>query len=105
MNGTGEVAITLYYSSRVLYSRLTVPYPNQVTAETYQKFPRRNYIDELVLAKLKKLNIAPSSISDDATFIRRAYLDAAGVLPGAEEVDTCLGDKSAAEPQALSDKL
>jgi hypothetical protein len=105
MNGPGEVAITLYYSSRVLYSRLTVPYPNQVAAEAYQKFPRRNYIDDLVLAKLKKLNIAPSNISDDATFIRRAYLDAAGILPGAEDVETFLADKSVAKRQALIDKL
>ncbi len=105
MNGPGEVAITLYYSSRVLYSRLTVPYPNQVAAETYQKFPRRNYIDDLVLAKLKKLNIAPSNVADDATFIRRAYLDAAGILPGAEDVETFLADKSPAKRQALIDKV
>jgi hypothetical protein len=105
MNGSGEVAITLYYSSRVLYSRLTVPYPTQVAAETYRKFPRRNYIDDLVLDKLKKLNIAPSSIADDATFIRRAYLDAAGILPGAEEVETFLSDKSPAKRQTLVDKL
>jgi Protein of unknown function (DUF1553)/Protein of unknown function (DUF1549)/Bacterial Ig-like domain (group 2) len=105
MNGPGEVAITLYYSSRVLYARLTVPYPNQVAAEAYQKFPRRNYIDDLVLAKLRKLNIAPSNITDDATFIRRAYLDAAGILPGAEDVETFLADKSAAKRQALIDTL
>ena len=30
MNGSGEAAITLYYSSRVLYARLRVPYPNKV---------------------------------------------------------------------------
>jgi hypothetical protein len=105
MNGPGEVAVTLYYSSRVLYSRLTVPYPNQVAAETYQKFPRRNYIDDLVLAKLKMLNIAPSNISDDATFIRRAFLDAAGILPGAEEVETFLADKSPTKRQALIERL
>jgi len=105
MNGPGEVAITLYFSSRVLYSRLTVPYPNPVAAEIYQKFPRRNYIDDLVLAKLKKLNIAPSSLADEATFIRRAYLDAAGILPGAEEVETFLADKSPTKRQALIDRL
>ena len=34
MNGTGEAAITLWYSSRVLYSRLTVPFPNQIASAT-----------------------------------------------------------------------
>ncbi len=105
MNGPGEAAVTLWYSSRVLYSRLTVPYPNQIAADAYSRFPRRNFIDDLVLDKLKKLNIAPSPPCDDATFIRRAYLDAAGILPSAEEVETFLADKSPAKRQALIDKL
>ena len=36
MNGFGEAAVTLWYSSRVLYSRLTVPYPNQIEAGVYE---------------------------------------------------------------------
>jgi hypothetical protein len=100
MNGPGEAAITLWYSSRVLYSRLTVPYPNEVTSSVYENFPRRNYIDDLVIDKLRKLNIAPSRLADDATFIRRAYLDAAGVLPSAEQVEEFLADKSAQDAAA-----
>lgn len=105
MNGPGEAAVTLWYSSRVLYSRLTVPFPNQLASDAYSKFPRHNYIDDLVLDKLKKLNIAPSGLCDDSTFIRRAYLDAAGILPTAEEVENFLADKSTAKRQALIDKL
>ena len=37
MNGTGEAAITLYYSSRVLYSRLSVPFPNKVDPAVYDE--------------------------------------------------------------------
>jgi hypothetical protein len=105
MNGPGEAAVTLWYSSRVLYSRLTVPYSNQVAADVYTNFPRRSYIDDLVLDKLKKLNIAPSKIADDSTFIRRAYLDAAGVLPSAEEVENFLADKSPDKRAKLIDRL
>jgi len=105
MNGPGEVAVTLWYSSRVLYSRLTVPFSNQIASDAYAKFPRHNYIDDLVLDKLKKLNIAPSGECDDSTFIRRAFLDAAGILPSAEEVETFLADKSPAKRTALIDKL
>ncbi len=101
MNGAGEAAVTLWYSSRVLYARLTVPYDNQVAQSTYDQFQRRNYIDDLVLAKLKSLNIAPSKIADDSTFIRRAFLDAAGILPTADEVESFLADKSPDKRQKL----
>src|SRR6266481_3215238 len=77
MNGTGEAAITLYYQSKVLYSRLSVPYPNNIDPAIYTKAPRNNFIDELVIAKWKALNIAPSAPVTDSGFIRRAYLDAA----------------------------
>ncbi|MFN7994659.1 MAG: DUF1549 domain-containing protein [Bryobacteraceae bacterium] len=105
MNGSGETAVTLYYASRVLYARLGVPYANKVDPTVYTKFQRHNYIDDLVLAKLKALNIAPSGPADDATFIRRAYLDAAGILPTAEEVEDFLGDKSSDKRSKLIDRL
>ncbi len=105
MNGTGEAAITLWYSSRVLYARVTVPYANKVDTAVYEKFQRHNYIDDLVLDKLKTLNIAPSPVCDDSTFIRRAYLDAAGILPTAEEVEDFLADKSPDKRRKLIDGL
>lgn len=105
MVGSGEAAITLYYSSRVLYSRLSVPYPNQIDPGVYTKFQRNNLIDDLILAKLKALHIAPSAQCDDSTFIRRAYLDAAGILPTAEEVENFLADKSPDKRAKLIDAL
>jgi hypothetical protein len=105
MNGSGEAAITLYYSSRVLYSRLAVPFANKIDAAVYDKFPRNNFIDEFIVAKLKALNIAPSGMASDATFIRRAYIDAAGILPTAEEVENFLSDKAADKRAKLIDSL
>jgi len=105
MNGSGETAITVWYSSRVLYSRLSVPYPNQVDPSVYTQFQRHNYIDDLVLAKLKALRIAPSKTCDDSTFIRRAYLDAAGILPTSEEVEEFLADRSPDKRSRLIDRL
>ncbi len=47
--------------------------------------PETNYIDTLVNNKLKKLRIEPSGVCDDATFVRRVYLDIIGGLPTPEE--------------------
>lgn len=105
MNGAGEAAVTLYYSSKVLYARMTVPYGNQVPESAYANFPRRNYIDDYIVAKLKALNIAPSPLASDSAFIRRAYLDAAGILPTAEEVENFLADKSPDKRAKLIDSL
>ena len=92
MVGRGEVAVTALYSNRVLYARLTVPHDNEISESDFDRLPRNNFIDELVVEKLRKLKIAPSRTTNDSEFIRRAYLDAAGVLPSAEEVEEFLGD-------------
>jgi hypothetical protein len=105
MTGAGEAAITLWYASRVLYARVSVPFPNTVTAEAYDKFPRRNFIDELVVPKWRNLHLAPSQVADDATFVRRAYLDASGVLPTAEEVENFLADSDTEKRSKLVEIL
>ena len=105
MTGFGEAAVTLYYQSKVLYSRLSVPFANKIDPTIYTKFQRNSFIDDLVMAKLKALNIAPSAVCDDSTFIRRAFLDAAGILATAEEVEDFLADKSPDKRQKLIDGL
>jgi hypothetical protein len=105
MLGYGEAAITVWYSSKVLYTRLAVPSTNEVAPEKYNKLTRSNYIDDLVVAKLKSLNIEPSPLASDEMFARRAFLDAAGVLPTAEEVENFLADKSPNKRAKLIDYI
>ncbi|HWC97952.1 MAG TPA: DUF1553 domain-containing protein [Candidatus Sulfopaludibacter sp.] len=105
MTGAGEAAITLWYSSRVAFARLTVPFPNQIPTSAYTDFPRSNFIDDLAAAKWKGLHLAPSKVAGDAEFLRRAYLDAAGILPTSEEVENFLADKSPAKRAQVIDRL
>ena len=67
--------------------RLRSPCPsrNQFRPTPGRQAPRRNFIDELVLAKLERLNLPPSPRADDGDFLRRAILDTIGVLPTADE--------------------
>ena len=85
VTGRGEGAVTAWYLQKIAVASVTVPYENKVPAEVYAKAPRANFIDELVLAKLKELDLPPSPPAADAEFLRRAFLDATGTLPSPEE--------------------
>lgn len=65
----------------------------------------RNYIDDAVYAKLKKLRFAPSDVCDDATFIRRASIDLNGTLPKPDDVEKFLQDTDPAKRDKLVDQL
>jgi hypothetical protein len=57
--------------------------------------PVHNHIDELAWAKLEKMGLTPSELSDDATFLRRLFLDVIGTLPTLDEVRTFSSDAGA----------
>src|SRR5262249_51132208 len=65
----------------------------------------RNYIDEAVYTKLKKLRLTPSEVCGDATFMRRASVDITGTLPAPEEVTKFIDDKDPAKRERLVDQL
>ncbi len=99
----GEVAVMANYANCVDTFRAIIPRP-QVIAN-YPAFPPNNFVDSLVIAKLKKLNIAPSELCDDSEFLRRVYLDVIGTLPTADEARRFLADKKPNKREALIDEL
>lgn len=105
MTGRGEAAITLWYSSRVLYARVMVPFDNAVASDAYSRFRPANFIDELALKKWRSLHLAPSKQATDAAFLRRFYLDAAGILPSVEETEEFLADKSPGKRARMVERL
>jgi hypothetical protein len=64
-----------------------------------------NYIDEQIFARLAQLQLRPSVLCDDATFVRRAYLDAIGVLPTADEARQFVADVRPDKRARLIDAL
>src|SRR5205807_722300 len=58
-----------------------------------------------VVARLKKLTIAPSDLADAAEFCRRVYLDVIGTLPTADEARRFLADPRPDKRARLVDEL
>jgi hypothetical protein len=69
------------------------------------KLAETNYIDQLVDENLHKLRILPSGICTDEEFVRRAFIDIAGVYPKSSEIRAFLADASPNKRSALIDSL
>lgn len=86
----GEAGVNVRYGGLMQTSRLMfVP---ARPAFAFRPFPARNYVDQHVLAKLRTARVQPSTVCDDSTFIRRAYLDTLGFPPTPEEARAFLAE-------------
>jgi len=102
--GSGEGAISAWYSQKIAIGNITVPYPAGDFVAGSQIAPK-NFIDELVDRQLVRLNLPASPLCDDASFLRRASLDTIGTLPTLEETNAFLADTSPDKREKLVDAL
>ena len=99
---SGEGTVVVRTLGHVQALRLGVSDPGPAESRPIEP---ANFIDELVFRKLGKLNVPHSSLSTDAEFIRRVYLDTIGVVPTAEETRRFLRDPSDSRRERLVDAL
>lgn len=101
--GYGEASVRVHFLNLVQVVTCTMPYPHEVAPEVYAE--RRSAVDGPVFSKLQQLRLPPAEDCSDAEFVRRAFLDATGVLPTPEEVTTFTTDSSPGKRAALVDRL
>jgi len=92
----------------VLLSALAQPAAPQAPQSLFEStavLTTRNKVDELVLARLKRLGIQPARVCSDAVFVRRAFLDAIGTLPTPQEAREFLASQNPDKRGELIDRL
>lgn len=74
-------------------------------ADARQRMPRRTLVDEVLGEQLERQGIPYAGSASDARFLRRATLDATGLIPTPEEVRAFLADDSPDKRARLVDRL
>jgi hypothetical protein len=99
----GETVLLVRYLNQVAPVRI-VFLPNR-PAPDLSRVPVNHEIDRLTLAQWKELRLAPAELAPDHVFLRRAYLDALGILPTPTESRAFLADTSSDKREKLIDAL
>jgi hypothetical protein len=88
----GEATLLVRYQGQL--SAVPVTVLNPKPGFVWSAPPQYNYLDRAIDAKLERLKIQPSAITDDATFLRRVSLDLTGQIPTPSAVQAFLADRT-----------
>jgi len=80
--GRGQASIMVRFEGQAEISTFVIPYREAVELAGWRS---NNLVDELAERKFRELGVEPSPLCDDATFVRRVFLDVIGSLPTVEE--------------------
>ncbi len=86
----GDTHVIVFYDNEVV--NVPVLFPSTTSTKSGMPFDNPTPIDQLVMDKLNKLNIHPSILSDDTTFLRRVSLDVTGTLPTPDQIESFIAD-------------
>jgi len=107
--GRGQGAVMVRYEGRVATASVVVPFaergPGQATVAAGWEGDLHGPIDAPAAEKFAALGLVPSPPCDDATFIRRAHLDALGSLPDPAAVEAFLAAGEPDKRARLVDRL
>ena len=88
-------------------SRLTQAVASTLPASgtSFAPIPRRNFVDEFIFGRIERDHIPHAPIAGDEEFLRRAYLDATGLLPTPDKIRSFLADNDPNKRDKLIDSL
>ncbi len=103
VRGRGEVYLMARFGTFAEISQIIcIPQGEQVEWPAVEP---KNYVDEMIYAKLKKLRVAPAETCSDEIFLRRVYLDIVGMLPTVDEARAFLSETAPDKRAKLIDAL
>ena len=99
----GRHVVVARYLDRVVPVQFTVPLSDKLVELASAR--DESFIDQHVHTMLEQLRLPVSPVADDATLVRRLYLDLTGRLPTPEQARSYLADKNPAKRELLIDQL
>ena len=100
--GKGQAPVMIRFEGQAAISMVISPYGEMPELAGWINY---NFVDELASKKFIELGIEPSPVCDDATFLRRAYLDAVGTLPSPEDAVAFIDSPDPDKRTKLVDEL
>ena len=84
--GMGETMILARYRGKAGTVKIHVPMQVRLQKDAYAHFQPANRVDELALAKWRKMRYVPAAAANDYEFLRRVSLDLIATLPTPDEI-------------------
>ncbi|MFM8188416.1 MAG: DUF1549 and DUF1553 domain-containing protein [Pirellula sp.] len=100
--GKGQGAVMARFADHAEISTFVIPFSDSIHLDNWVSFEP---MDDIAKAKFEELKLTPSGLCDDATFLRRAFLDAIGALPSVEESRAFLSSNDPKKREVLIDRL
>ncbi|MCA9071294.1 MAG: DUF1549 domain-containing protein, partial [Planctomycetaceae bacterium] len=101
-SGRGQAPVMVRFADQADIATFVVPFSDSVELADWKN---QNFVDELASAKFRELGLEPSPLADDATFLRRAFLDAIGTLPTPKQTREFLASTDPDKRDKIIDQL